>query len=775
MAHLRVTRLAFALLLAAFFAVAPASSCAADPADLNIQLRSVTGSNRFQIGEVIPLELVVSSTTPGRYLEPCELFVILYFGYPQCRFFNPWSFEVLSPDGWIDLDKAFPEAGEFSGPTFDVPDHDLTSQPKAFPYTLTTRFRFEKPGLYTVRVTTQIALDDPAIQRNQPPSPAQQSHVINVIRDVTLDIVPADPAWQAAIIRDGKAAFRLPPPNRTDPPTPEYVHYVQATQALCTLQTPESALALATLLSEGRSVEDCFRRMSPADYPIAQMQRLLVDPTVAVTPDFFRALLTLLARTETGSNDLVATNATDIDAARNALFASLPGKLPAARLTSLATLLANPLRSAPQPGVSSYMVPFAAPIIAAAADNFDALPGDTQNLLLTSNWDTVRSPLMLPIVRRLTEAGDARAILRWLDLDPEGATAFIRAEILSPHPRFSSFLLRLPDASLPGQEQQIAANFTQITNDHDLAFTHTASLLHRYATRAVLPTVLPFIDASRAQWSCSMLVPVLAYLLKVSPQDAEPRIRQALANNTYNHGCYPQTLLTDVGTLQPSPVLAKIAVEQIRSVTSLARDAADYLRRHAPPSMKPVVWQLLKDWHAELKAAPALAPGTSIPLTDPGFAASLLEAYTAAQGWVLTPEDTLALQHLLGEDPVAGIACQFQCGSSIALSATDPTYTIYSRLSFEPWAHPREMDYLFSGERLRYSIKQYSCPDLAALEQKLLQFPAGSKFLFAYDFSPRDRTELIEIANFLLAHNDQVINALHWDFLPSSPPPIPIR
>lgn len=47
---------------------------------LQVPLRSATGSNRFQIGEVIRLEVILSSNTPNRYLEPCALFRESNFG-----------------------------------------------------------------------------------------------------------------------------------------------------------------------------------------------------------------------------------------------------------------------------------------------------------------------------------------------------------------------------------------------------------------------------------------------------------------------------------------------------------------------------------------------------------------------------------------------------------------------------------------------------------------------------------------------------------------------
>lgn len=107
---------------------------------------------------------------------------------------------------------------------------------------------------------------------------------------------------------------------------------------------------------------------------------------------------------------------------------------------------------------------------------------------------------MLPLVRRRVETGDGPALLHWLELDPAAAAAFIREEVARPEPRFSNFYLRLPDSSLPSQERQIAANFVAMHDPRDLI--RSATLLHRYATAAVLPDVLPFIDANLSRWSC---------------------------------------------------------------------------------------------------------------------------------------------------------------------------------------------------------------------------------------------------------------------------------
>ncbi len=134
--------------------------------DLKVELRPVSGSNRFRIGEEIPLQVEVSSTATARYLEPCAMFYTSHFGFPQCRFFNGWKIEIEPAEGWVDLDKEFPASPAYSGPTFEITSHDLTATPTKVPFTLTQFFRFDKPGTYKVRLVTRIGLDDATTQGN---------------------------------------------------------------------------------------------------------------------------------------------------------------------------------------------------------------------------------------------------------------------------------------------------------------------------------------------------------------------------------------------------------------------------------------------------------------------------------------------------------------------------------------------------------------------------------------------------------------------------------
>ena len=556
-----------------------------EPADLKIELRSSTGSKRFQLGEVIPLEVFISSSTPNRYLEPCKIFWESCFGFPQCRFETHWSFDVTPNTGWTDI--GWHGCMFMSGPTIDVKSSDLTMEPKKYSYTLTNRFRFDAPGKYTVRLSMTVGLDDETNQIRRSLNSTVKPNSVSRAAEIVLEIAPAGDEWEKKVIEKGVAAWTAYPPAYPNPVSPEYSHYQAQKEALSNLGTPEAAVALAGLLSRGIDVTHCLNINSNKDVARIEMSRLLVDPNVGVRPMFFAAYAKLLSPWPQKPREIGGVPPNVVNELRNTLFASLPNKTPEAMIVSLETLLLrNPMLGYWIVEGSSYDVrdPYPTEVIAMAATNFDRLSGEAQATLLDADWDHLRSPLMLPVVRRKAEAGNGQALLRWLELDPDTATAFIRQEVVRPNPRFSSLYLRLPDKSLPAQEQQIAANFVALNAPEELI--RAATLLHRYTTRATLPTVLPFIDQHLGEWPCQIQIPVLAYLLKVSPREARPRVEQVMEKARPPY-CPRGEFFPSLGYVEASPVLDDLAARQVEEGTLLAGDAAEYLGRYGTASMKP--------------------------------------------------------------------------------------------------------------------------------------------------------------------------------------------
>jgi hypothetical protein len=749
-----------ALILAAAVFCSPLfaqDSPSKEPIDLKVELRSATGSNIFQLGEVIPLEVFISSNTPNRHLEPCKMFWESCFGYPQCRFVTHWSFDVTPSTGWTDI--GWHGCGAMSGPTMDVKSSDLTSEPKKYPYTLTNRFRFDSPGKYTVRLSITVGLDDETNQIRRPLNSTVKPNSVSKTAEIVLEITPAGDKWKGTVIEQGVTAWTTKAPAYTNPPSPEYSHYQQEKEALCNLGTPEAALALVGLLSRGIDVTHCLNINSNKDVEETEMRRLLVDPNVGVRPMFFAAYAKLLSQGEEKPGPRSAVPPKVVNDVRDTLFGSLPKKNPEAMIPSLETVLRNPMRGYWVIEGSAYDLngPFSAEVINMAAANFDRLSEETQAALLDTDWNHLRSQLMLPIVRRKAETGNGQALLRWLELDPAAATAFERQEVVRPTPRFSSLYLRLSDESLPeNEQQQIAANFMMLSAPEELI--REATLLHRYTTRATLPTVLPFIDQHLTEWPCNVQIPVLAYLLKVSPDGARPRVQQVLQKLSPPYYCPRGEFFPSLGFMEAGPVLDALAAKQVEDETPHAPDAVMYLGKFGSAAMKPVVWEQLSRWHKKYiesgaKQRMETQPSKSEDWQLYNMDSRLLEAYTRAQGWTLSLEDVLNLKELMGDKETAGLSCAFSCGSQENVGPAPGNYYIYGKVNDPVFPVEARIDYLMPMEPYHYGVNQYRCADLTSLEQKLLQFPAGSIFSVAHTGSSLDGWgDWTSISAFLKSH-----------------------
>jgi hypothetical protein len=445
------------------------------------------------------------------------------------------------------------------------------------------------------------------------------------------------------------------------------------------------------------------------------------------------------------------------DQERDILFAALQKKRGEAQITSLATFLGKPRQgivSAPNPGDAFfYDLPFTPAVISLTAKNFGKLPESSQELLLGKRWKLLRSSQMLPAVRREAEAGNGQALTRWLELDPVAATHFARKELVRPVPRFSSFSLRLPDNSLPAQERQLASNFVALAKEHDLSEEHArglenaATLLHRYATR----NVLPMVNAELHEWPCPIQFVTLAYLLKVSPEDAAPSLEEAVERGIKN--C--NRPFTDIGFFQPSPLLEKLAVKHIRKDDDFAVDAAFYIQIYGSARMKPIVWDELKRSKEEKRSEASVW--------------ALAEAYLGAQSWTIKPEELGGLRALFGAEGMERLECGFICSRFVtSVSPSAPASYSVDRREYDA-AIPEPFDsathpYFFknAGEEQLYTIdSQYNCSGLKALKEKLLQFPVGSTFHVTARFSPLDRKEKNEIGRFLRNHGYEVSYLKH--------------
>ena len=249
-------------------------------------------------------------------------------------------------------------------------------------------------------------------------------------------------------------------------------------------------------------------------------------------------------------------------------------------------------------------------------------------------------------------------------------------------------------------------------------------------------------------------IPVLAYLLKVSQDDARPRVERVLEKVSPPY-CPRGEFFPSLGFVEANTVLDSLAASQIENGTPLAADAAEYLGKYGSASMKPIVWEQFSRWHkkyaesgAELRMAGAKNTQEDWQLYN--LDSRLLRAYVNAQGWTLSPEDVDRLSKLIGQKNKDGLACTFSCGSQVSIGPAPGNFSIYGRVNDPVFPVEDRIDYLMPMQPFHYSVNQYHCRDLKALEQKVLQFPTGSTFSVAHNGDLRDgEVDWTDISAFL--------------------------
>ena len=229
----------------------------------------------------------------------------------------------------------------WSGPTYEVPNPDLGSEPAKSSFVLTDKYRFDEPGKYTVRLILEVGLDDESTRLHEPDS--VRPHFVSVTREVALEIVPASTEWEREVIRKGYEAFTGPNPGYKKPSSPEMLQYQKDTQAFCNLGTPEAVRALAMLLSQNHEeVKSCLEYSPRRALALDVMRSLQTQPDVAVTPGFFEALCELLTKDEARKQETDMVRGKGEDSEREPLYAAILKKQNEAQITSLATLLGSP-------------------------------------------------------------------------------------------------------------------------------------------------------------------------------------------------------------------------------------------------------------------------------------------------------------------------------------------------------------------------------------------------------------------------------------------------
>jgi hypothetical protein len=703
----RKSLLAFALLLAAS---AAHTQTGTTPSDVKLTAAFRGDQSTFRVGEVIPLDLSFTSSAPGKYQFDNAT-------YDRSGRLNAEGFSVEPKSGWDDpLELYFRSyacfmAGGLRG--FQT----LSNKPTVVHLELNEWVRFHEPGRYRVTITSS------RVSKNKASFFSGDKVTSNVL---TLTIVNPNKEWPDSTLKAAIAVLDTPTPTtplRQDP----LDRRREAAKTLRYLGTPAAARAMARRITGGEFDWDFKLGLagSPAkDAGLQEMETLLVDPKFAVV-DLFLDAMSVIAVPDDAGEDRPAQKEKAEERFRHDLALAVGDKEGTARAVSANTVVEDS-------AAHSLTLPAAVTrsLTRELIAGFDDLPTEKQVELIQYRWSALDHEEMLPLLRTLAQqyhdfselremkayqsnSLSASALQHWYEMAPEEARPVVLQEIARPKPRFSADVLgMLPEKDLP-EVESILVEHLNAHQDYEVN-GNLASLIARYATQAVEARVTNFLDPILAREACAVQDPLLAYLLKVDPEGARPRIETAMSARGAGFSACNHMLLTEVAQLQNDPLLQEIAIKNLDDADpQVVGSAAEYLKEYSSASAEDALWSRFVAWSERWKGRESEFQEVDGKRSDRQFepmaGSILMQALAAGQGWLA---DEAKLRRLV----------DLSVGPEQRREAEENLRVWIKR----PWS----ILFIPAGKG-QFEIAQYRATSLQAAKDKLAQFPRGSTFEWA--------------------------------------------
>jgi hypothetical protein len=704
--------------------------------DVRLTVRTRGDQTTFHLGEVISLELSFTGTAQKKYN-------IDMASYDRSGRLNEETFSVQPEAGWEDPLYLYFHAyqGFFGGGLRGI--NPLSAEPTRVIVELNEWVQFRAAGQYRVRIaSTRVGKVD------RRPGDGWISVASN---ELLLTIVPATPEWQRETLRHALAALdgsKPAPTQAASQPDPTK----DAVKALRYLGTPAAAREMARRFNDPYCASDCGFGLigSPArEAGLDEMRRLLADPDFPVT-NHFLGTMSVVGLPADAAGDLPAQRQRLETAFRQELVSAIGTKRGAALAASANTIVEEAAIS------SRELEPeLKRAVTAQLVASFDQLPVEKQAELLQSRWKTLDQQAMLPLLEKVAQRyrdapllydrdiweynnASAAALEHWYELDPARARSTIMREILRPKPRFGASVLgMLPDRELPEVEGTLMDHLLE-SEGYGVS-ENLASLIHRYASRAMEAQVLGYLDDRVGKLACSTQESLLAYLLKVDPVAAGPQLEKALAAGGKGFSICERSLLSSVGRLRNDPFLQDIAIHRLDDADPrVVGNAAAYLGEFGSAAAEQALWTHFTAWSERWISRQAdldYLPGHNLDgFLEASAGADMMQALATAQGW-------------LADEPQLRRLIQLSVGAQ-------------QRRTIEQWLQlwqTRPLPLQFIASEGAFLVAQYRANSLQAAKEKLLQFPGGTAFQWLRG-GPQDGDEKAfqEVSAFAVQHGIQI-------------------
>lgn len=683
--------------LAQLTAAASGPSVAPQPvtgAPVTLTLQLADQRRQFRPGEAIAVELAFSSATAKR-------FTVDGATYDRSGRLTIDEFVIDRVDDVSDpmLDYFGSIGGYIGGGIRGI--GVLGEKPFTVKLELNEWFRFDKPGAYRLAVKSRRVTDESVTPHAVVPV---QSNT------VTFEILPRDATWEASQLESARriidakqahgarAGCRMMRFLGTEAAAMEMIRrYGADTDQGCDFDYMAGLFSAANRAAVVQAMEAGLRA---ADQPVTgSYLRTLSTLSVYLQHPEFRP-----AQTRETKGRLVAggelSRRSDLIAAAMSMYgdivtAAMLDKTDRARAITLAEAQALAQR---HPSATS----------AASRDQLAAafldLPVERQANLLESQWRTLAGPAMLPVLRRLiasapTDAPSAAdlALRRLAQLAPDEARPLILREIVNPRRGATLKTLgSLPDAELPDLDEALAANFEASNTE-----IH-AALVQRYATRKIAPRILASAGDKIGAMACNQQASILAYFLRVDEATGSTLLDRAMTSRAT--GCWRS--LNQIAALRMTPVVQRRATADLDNPEpDVVIAAIQTLGQHGSPAALEPLRMAFERWHAawadraaELAYSRAAErPNARQAMVEDAFR----QAIGTSRGWLVRTGELRELQSLCVTDN-----CRIH---------EDDTRIMLWGINEPDESH--------------IELAQYRFTSIAALEEKLSQYPRGTAFI----------------------------------------------
>ena len=348
----------------------------------------------------------------------------------------------------------------------------------------------------------------------------------------------------------------------------------------------------------------------------------------------------------------------------------------------------------------------------------------------------IERPLMAPLLRKMAQREDVpaqpneaimfnrltgEALVQWYSFDAVGARAVIVREIVRPKPRYGIDVLGiLPERELPEVEKPLVANF-EVAGDPATAHG-IATLIGRYAGAAPKETLLAHLDRDLAAGNCDTEAPLLAWLLRVDPEQAQARLEKPVK------GC--RLSLAEIGKLQPNKRVETAAIQALDSGDGLAvADGAAYLQDYGSADAEDAIWAHYEAWSKQWTGSESRLNTSA---QDVRAGQSLLQALIMGNAWLVSDAKFRRMQELaVGQGQRQQVQQYMQIWRN------------------RPW--------IVRGSGYdQFQIGWYRALSIDAAKKKLAQFPKATEFRWIAQGLPTDPITFKELAQWAADHGSKL-------------------